>query len=308
MQRTVFQSSDPPFLWLDVTAPTPEELHALAARYELHATAVLDCLDPEHLPKYEKFGETNFLILRVHDYAAPARAGTIQELTRKIAIFSRPGLMLTIHRSDLPMVVALRERFGGGSPEAECSAQTLLAALVNASLDSYEKPLQHAEDALDEFETGLFRPEVRTPALERIHALKRTIGLIRRILWQTQGVLQRLSPSGEPMQPHLQDLKENAESYHFWSDQLYEAVTNLQGMHVAMASHRTNEVMRVLTLFSVFFLPLTFVVGIYGMNFKYMPELGQRWAYPALLAVLAGICLGIFWWFRQRGWLGKGDS
>lgn len=308
MQRTVYQTNEPPFLWLDVTAPTPEELHALAARYQLHATAVLDCLDPEHLPKYEKFGDTSFLILRVHDHAAPAFAGTVQELTRKIAIFARPGLMLTIHRADLPMVVTLREHFGGNSPEAECTPQTLLAALVNAALDSYERPLQQAEDVLDEFETGLFRPDARTPSLERIHALKRTVGLIRRMLWQMQGVLQRLAPAGEVMQPHLQDLKENAESYHFWSDQLYEGVTNLLGMHVAMASHRTNEVMRVLTVFSAFFLPLTFVVGVYGMNFRQMPELEQRWGYPAVLALLAGICIVIFVWFRRRGWLGRSDS
>ena len=308
MQRTVFQSSQPSFLWLDVTAPAPEELQALAARYELHSTAVLDCLDPEHLPKHERFGETTFLILRVHDFAAPEFAGTVQELTRKIAIFSRPGLMLTIHRSDLPMVVTLREHFGGASPGVDCNPQNLLAALVNASLDSYEKPLQQAEDALDEFEAGLFRPDVRTPALERIHALKQTVGLMRRMLWQTQSVLQRLSPAGEPTQPYLQDLKENAESYHFWSDQLYEGVTNLLGMHVAMASHRTNEVMRVLTVFSAFFLPLTFLVGVYGMNFNHMPELEQRWGYPAVLVVMGGICLAIFLWFRRRGWLGRSDS
>lgn len=307
MQRTVFESRDPPFLWLDVTAPTGEELQQLAARYDLHPTAVLDCLDPEHLPKLEKFGESIFLILRVYDEAAPPFAGTVQELTRKIAIFARPNLVLTIHRSDLPLVVTLRERFGGAQPGVHCTPETVLASLVNASLDSYERPLQRAEDALDEFEAGLFRPEITTPALEQIHSLKRTVGLTRRMLWQTQGILQRLSSSGEPARPVLQDIKENAESYYFWSDQLYEGVTNLLAMHVAMASHRTNEVMRVLTVFSAFFLPLTFVVGIYGMNFDFMPELKMRWGYPAILLVMAGISLAIFLWFRRRGWMGRRD-
>jgi magnesium transporter len=308
MLTTAYRSEHPEFIWQDIVAPTPEELHALAKKFDLHATAVLDCLDPEHLPKFEKFGETTFLILRVYDVAAPDSAGTVQELTRKVAIFSRPELALTIHRADLPMVAGLRQRFSGSGPDAECTPLTLLVSLVNASLDSYEKPLQHAEDTIDAFEEGLFRPDISTPSLERIHVLKRRVGLIKRMLWQTQSVIQRLTPAGERMLPAYQDLKENAESYHFWAEQLHEEVTNLLGMHVALASHKTNEVMRVLTVFSAFFLPLTFVVGVYGMNFHWMPELEQRWGYPLILLVMGGISLAIFVWFRRRGWLGRGRS
>jgi len=127
--------------------------------------------------------------------------------------------------------------------------------------------------------------------------------LIKRMLWQTHSVVQRLTPTGERSSSVYQDLKENAESYYFWAEQLHEEVQNLLGMHVALASHRTNEVMRVLTVFSAFFLPLTFVVGIYGMNFEFMPELGTRWGYPVVLGLMAGISLVIFIWFRRRGWL-----
>lgn len=131
---------------------------------------------------------------------------------------------------------------------------------------------------------------------------------MRRMLWQTQAVLQRVAPAGERAQPAFQDLKENAEGYYFWADQLHEEVTNLLSMHVAMASQRTNDVMRVLTVFSAFFLPLTFIVGVYGMNFTHMPELEQRWGYPAVLAVMIGVCVAIFAWFRRNGWLGGGDQ
>jgi magnesium transporter len=74
-------------------------------------------------------------------------------------------------------------------------------------------------------------------------------------------------------------------------------------MQLALASHRTNEVVRVLTVFSVFFLPLTFIVGVYGMNFRYMPELTQRWGYPAVLAFMGLVTLMIYLWFHRRGWL-----
>jgi magnesium transporter len=306
MLQTVCESPDPPFVWRDVTAPTLEELQALAVEYDLSPAAVQDCLDPEHLPKYEKFGDTTFLILRVYDIAAPEASGTVQELTRKIAIFFRQGVALTIHRSELPVITALHQRFGG--PGKACGPLQLLAALGNGVLDTYEKPLQQAEDALDRYEEGLFNAKMKSPSLQSIHVLKRRVSLIKRMLWQSHSVIQRLTPTGERSSSVYQDLKENAESYHFWAEQLHEEVQNLLAMHVAMASHRTNEVMRVLTVFSAFFLPLTFLVGVYGMNFDFMPELQQRWGYPAVLGVMALISLVIFIWFRRRGWLRRDRS
>ena len=306
MRQTVCESRDPPFLWRDVTAPSTDELQGLAVEYGLSADAVQDCLDPEHLPKYEKFGDTTFLILRVYDVAAPEASGTVQELTRKIAIFFRPGFALTIHRSELPVISALHQRLGG--PGNACGPLQLLAGLGNGVLDTYEKPLQQAEDALDRYEEGLFNADLKSPSLQSIHVLKRKVSLIKRMLWQTHSVIQRLTPTGERASSVYQDLKENAESYHFWADQLHEEVQNLLGMHVALASHRTNEVMRILTVFSAFFLPLTFVVGVYGMNFEFMPELGTRWGYPVVLGLMAGISLTIFIWFRRRGWLRRRKS
>ena len=305
MLRTVYEADG--FTWVDVTAPSPEELKELATRFGLPASVVEDCLDAEHLPKYERFAESVFLILRVYDPAAPKAAGTVQDLTRKIAIFLRSDAGLTIHRADLAVVEAVRDRFSGPGAD-RCTAIALMSALVNQGLDSYDKPLQQAEDDIDRFEEGLFRPDTPDPPLEQIHVLKRRVSLIKRMIWQTQGVILRMTPTGERMQPVYQDMKENAESYHFWADQLHEDLNNLLSIHVTMASHRTNEVMRVLTVFSAFFLPLTFIVGVYGMNFLFMPELKTRWGYPAVLLLMLLVCLAIFLWFRRRGWLGRGRA
>src|SRR4029079_6806534 len=114
---------------------------------------------------------------------------------------------LTIHRVDLPLIAALRDRFG--APGAGCRPLGLLAALGNGVLDTYERPLQQAEDALDHYEEGLFSPKLKTPSLQKIHLLKRRVSLIKRMLWQSHSVIQRLTPSGERSQSVYQDLKEN---------------------------------------------------------------------------------------------------
>jgi magnesium transporter len=139
--------------------------------------------------------------------------------------------------------------------------------------------------------------------LRRIYTEKRRVTQMRRMLSHTLDLVQRLVPASEPTAPLYQDLRENAESMHFWADELVDDVNNLLTIQLHLASHRTNEVVRILTVFSVFFLPLTFIAGVYGMNFHFMPELRERWGYPAALAGMGAVTLAIYLWFRRRGWL-----
>jgi len=290
------------FTWIDVVGPTREELQSLAQVHGLPATVVEDCLDRDHLPKYEHLGDATFLIVRLHDDAAPDDAGTIQELTRKIAVFFRADLMVTVHRVDLHEIARLRDRFRaevGGDP---CALSPLLFGIGHATLDSYDAPLARDERTLDDFESGMFN-RGQPPSLQQAYNLKRRVSLTRRILFQTSIVLQKLVPPAERAEPLFQDLREAVDAYLFWADQLLEEVNLLLQVHLSMASHRTNEVMRVLTVFSAFFLPLTFIVGVYGMNFAHMPELAQWWGYPAVLAVMLAVVVSIWLWFRKRGWL-----
>jgi magnesium transporter len=307
MRKVVCGRGNGDFTWIDVVAPDRAELQALASEYGFHPMSVEDCLDPWHLPKLERFGETTFVILRVFDGQSDAAAATVQQLTRKIAVFYRPDLVVTIHRIDLPLVTSLTGQFQGKEGHPTCSQASLVGSLFNGALDSFEPPLDRAEDSIEEFEEALFDRSMRDPSLLTIHVLKRRVNIIKRLFWQTNTVFQRLVPAGERVNPVFHDVKENAESYYFYADQLLDEINNLLGIHVALASHRTNEVMRVLTVFSAFFLPLTFIVGIYGMNFQHMPELRHRWGYPAVMALMAVVCLVIAWWFRRRGWLTRAD-
>ncbi len=289
--------------WVDITGPERADLHDIAAEFDLPFTVVEDCLDPEHLPKVERFDDATFLILRIRDKTSPDDVSSIQALTRKISIFFRHGLLLTVHRADLEEVAALRETHGceGGEGPAQ---GLILSTLVLRTLDSFEKPLERSEALLDNFEAGLFDEDVKAPSLEEAYNLKRRVSLSRRILQQTSHVLQKLVPPGERAEPLFQDMRESADAYLFWVDQMIDEVNLLLQVHLAMSSKRTNEVMRLLTVFSAFFLPLTFIVGVYGMNFRWMPELDQRWGYPAVLTLMLLVVVGISVWFRRRGWMG----
>ena len=309
--RTVVERADPPLVWLDLVHPTPEELGEIARAHGLQATAVKDCLDPEHLPKFESFEAHSFVILRAYDADAERTCGTVQELTRKLAIFSSPTFLITIHRTEQGWLTALETRLQAeatGKAGKEGLHAYLLTQVLNGAVDTYLRPMEGIEARIDAFEELVFGgrdADARAFAedLREVHVLKRQVTLIKRLLWRTLDVVQRLSPGSGRAATLFRDVQENIESSHFYADELLDDVNTVLNVQLALAAHRTGEVMRILTVFSVFFLPLTFLVGVYGMNFDFMPELRSRWGYPAVLAGMGAIVLVIYLWFRRRGWL-----
>lgn len=306
MLRTVVECDEPRFSWLDLVEPSKRDLEEVALRYGLTATAVQDCLDPEHLPKFERFNGTTFAILRAQDELADPTADTVQALTRKVAIFWGDEFLITIHRKDQPYLTAVMEHWRGrvlhGRERTGIVAE-LLVDITNAVVLSYEAPLVESETRVDGFEAKLMAEHDVADLLRQMYHMKRRLALSKRLLWRTMSITARLPSFGERTGPLMQDLRENAESMHFYAEELLEDINNLLHMQLALAAHRTNEVMQVLTVFSAFFLPLTFIVGIYGMNFEHMPELPQRYGYLVIWGVMVLVSLLIWRWFRRRGWL-----
>jgi magnesium transporter len=306
MLRTIFESAEPRFVWLDLVEPTRRDLDEVAQRYGLTATAVQDCLDPEHLPKFERFNGTTFVILRAHDEKADPTADTVQALTRKVAIFWGPDFLITIHRKDQPYLSAVMEHWRGRAhlwSDGAALATDLLVDLTKAVVLSYEPPLVDSETRVDGFEAKLMSEHDVAELLRDMYHMKRRLALTKRLLWRTLSIATRLPGAGDRSATAIQDLRENAESMHFYAEELLDDVNNLLNMQLALAAHRTNDVMKVLTVFSAFFLPLTFIVGIYGMNFEHMPELPHRFGYVAVWAVMTLVSLLIWGWFRRRGWM-----
>ena len=305
MIRTVIDGTQG-LTWVDVVEPTPSELTEVAHLYGLHATSVRDCLDPEHLPKFEKFPDRSFIIIRVFDTESTADCATVHEMTRKVAIFSGPDFVVSIHRKPLPFLTALEQQWRAadtGEASGEPPPHRLILDIIDRGLATFEPPLERIEEALDEVEAALFQNHHDTEDLLDLYVLRRRTTLSKRMLWRSLVVLKLFSPPVDTSTPHYQDVRETVEALHFFADDLLESVTNLTSLQLALSSQKANQVMRILTVFSAFFLPLTFLVGVYGMNFEFMPELSRRWGYPAVWGVMVLITLGIYTWFRRRGWL-----
>lgn len=287
------------FEWIDVAQPTAEELAQLAQRFHLHAHTVADCLEPDHLPKYEITDNTVFIITR--KYAPQDEfADTIQELSSKVALFFSEDFLITIHRLPQTFLAEINEKYAS---KGLChNVQALVARIIEGVLHSFIKPGQVLADEIDRFESQIFLKKNIPDMQENIYYIKRKAGVTKNIIKLTDEVIILLEKKygTSPEMEQLWDMYTKVETLY---DQVYDDAHALTGVYLAISAQRTNEVMRILTIFSVFFMPLTFIVGIYGMNFDWMPELRVWWGYPAVMALMLIIIFGIFGWFRWKKWL-----
>lgn len=287
------------FEWIDLVNPEGAELMKIAEKYKLHPALVNDCMQPDHLPKYERMQNYAFIIFRIHIENDLPEADSIQELTNKIAIFFSDKFIITIHRRKQVLFDDLMVQM----KEKECKdSRELLNLLILACLNTYEKPLGKLSKSVDYFEEIVFLRPKKVPLLKGLYYIKRKIDLLRRMLILSFEIIDSID-SAEEGNVNTRDTRDQYVKLQNMFDALSENIHQLLNIYFSASSQRTNDTMRVLTIFSVFFMPLTFIVGIYGMNFDFMPELGWKLGYPGVMVLMALVTLLIYIWFRRKGWL-----
>jgi magnesium transporter len=186
-------------------------------------------------------------------------------------------------------------------------ADYLAYVLIDSIVDNYFSLLERYGEKIEALEEELTTdPSIET--LNTIHRLKKEIMLLRRSVWPLReviGGLQREESSliSDAIMVFLRDLYDHTIQIIDSIDTLQEILSGLQDLYLSSVSNKMNEVMKVLTIFASIFIPLTFMAGIYGMNFEFMPELKLRWAYPALWVAMIAVALGLLTFFRRRKWL-----
>ena len=299
MQLTEVKPENNAFTWLDITAPSRDDLIEISKRYDLNNHHIDDCLEPDHLPKFEEGEDFNFIILR-RVVSKDAEGSTVQDLTTKIAIFYNEKTIVTIHRLPHPDIQEVCQQLMQTGKIT--SVNQLLLKVIAKVQQRYTEFSAHLNGQIEAFETGLFIRKTALASIESLYMLKRRTGLCRKLLLLTgevvSAVRHRQKKSNE-----LQDIGDNQVKLQLFYDQLSEDSQNLVSTYMSYSAQKTNEVMKVLTLFSAYFLPLTFIVGIYGMNFDNMPELRYQYGYPIIMGLMLLIFLLIFFWFKRRKWL-----
>ncbi|MBC7888905.1 MAG: magnesium transporter CorA [Ferruginibacter sp.] len=288
------------FSWIDIVNPTTAELKQVSEKYSLHHYTLRDCLEPDHLPKHEDMGDTQFIITRMLNETQTVKLHTVQEISSKIAVFYNDSFIITIHRLPQSVLEHIKVKYVA---TGKCkNTSELVTKIIWFVLHSYDQPAIQLSNEVDTYEDKIFLQALTPLMMEDLYFIKRKAAICNKLLMLTGEVINTIRTTPEDIVA-LQDVKDLHVKLSTLYDQANEDVTNLLNIYLSLSARKTNEVVKVLTIFSVFFMPLTFVVGIYGMNFDFMPELNQKWGYPAVLILLVLISAGIFWWFRRKKWL-----
>lgn len=279
------------FAWTDICQPDRESLDSIAEQYQLDYFQIRDSLEHGHLPKFEKQPKYNFLILRAFTSTIKQGATTISELTNKIAFFYNGSKIITIHRSPFPFLENIKTDFS--------KTEELMVYLIHKMVESYQPPLVDLDKQIDMFEKTIFLKDHSKVSLKELYFLKTQTRVTKKLLQVFQNVLQQIEV-GETSRTALQDSKDSLLGLILKYDEIVENANSLLNTYHSVNAQRSNDVMKLLTIFSAFFLPLTFLAGIYGMNFENMPELKWKSGYFSTLAVMAVTAVVIYVWFRRK--------
>jgi magnesium transporter len=300
MLTVIKAESEHSYKWIDISGPSLEELTEVAEKYHLHPTAVKDCLEPEHLPKIEQTEEASFIIFRFYDKHCNKSSDTIQKLTRKLAIFYGKNYLITIHRSETDIINQTAEKYAN-NPYVKTPFD-IVCKLLKQSIETYEAPLTKIDNEIDYYESRIFLKNRIPDLLKNLYEIKRKAYITKRLFSVSKNIVDQMESSNKK-NAQVQDLKDTFTKYEILIDEIHDSIYSLLNIYISLSSQKTNEVMRFLTVFSAFFLPLTFIVGIYGMNFDGMPELHWIWGYPSVLGFMLSITIFIWIWFKRKGWM-----
>lgn len=288
------------FNWIDVQDPQDDDFGRLSDEFHLPYLLVQDCLRPEHLPKYEFTGGAHFLMMRSFDEHAEADATSIQDLTRKVALFITEKNVITIHRVELDYLENIQDRFK--SHHLPLTIQGIVHQLILSVIKSYEDPIEKLQDEYESFEDIIFSKGADSLSTFKSYQFKRKISVFKKMLKQTNDSLSRFRDFWTQYPSMLQDLKENIDQHYFALDEISESFDHLFQLHISMTDQRANQVMKVLTVFSTILLPLNFLASFYGMNFDFLPGLHSPYAFGLLCLVMVLTCIIGVIYFRAKGW------
>ncbi|GAA0879573.1 magnesium/cobalt transporter CorA [Algoriphagus jejuensis] len=289
---THFKKTFGKFQWLDIEKPKQRELIGLTHPFSIDINLLDDALEHGHLPKLEKHGDFTFIIFRAFSVEPHHNHTTVAKLSNKVAFLIKEDHLITIHQKPFAFLNKLQEE-EFDNPEA------LMLTIVYDMLQTFAEPVNWLSDKMDENEKEIFLKKHGEVSIQQLYYQKSKARICRKLLQFSHNVLNQLAVRPENISD-LQDIKESVVNYMLQLDEVIEDAQAILNTHISLTAQKSNDVMKLLTIFSAFFLPLTFIVGVYGMNFTYMPELDWHLGYYVTWAIMIGISIIIFFWFKRK--------
>lgn len=299
-----------PVVWINIDGLGSKNIiEKLREMFNLHPLALEDVMNAYQRPKAEEYGETAFLIMHM------ARLSEKRLIIEQMSVFMGRNFVLTFQDKPGDCLNPLRERLRRGAGRQIRSAGTdyLTYCLIDSVVDSYFPVLEYYGDWIDRIEDEVIFKPVRA-TIERIHLIKRKLNRLRHAIWPMREMISNFSTRihgvTDQTRLYVRDCADHQMQILDLMETDRERASSLIDIYLSSISNRMNEIMKVLTIITTIFIPLSFIAGIYGMNFDTsspwnMPELHWRYGYPAVLAVMALIVAGLLIYFQKRGWIGK---
>ncbi len=299
-------------IWIDLTSPPVADLKKLAGDCGFHPLTVEDVLNPEHQPKIDEYENYIFMVFRsvtgISDETTATGFNVGNCKTSRLAVYLGPGFLVTIHGIDAHAVDEVSTIVDSRDTAIDHHLDQVLHAIIDRMIDQVFPVISDMEDKIQEIEEKIFTASDKD-VLPTILRTKRELLTLRRIMGSQREMLARLSrredlPYIDPKTAvYFRDVLDHAARLEETCIVLTDLATSVAEAHLAVASNRINEVMKFLTIFSTIWMPLTFIVGVYGMNFHHMPELDVWWFYPLVWVLMIVIVVGMMFFFRRKKWL-----
>lgn len=296
--------------WINVNGlGDAETIHELGVMFGIHRLALEDIANVHQRAKVEEYDGLVFVVARMV-------LNNGHQNTEQISLVLGPDFVLSFQERPGDCLEPVRERIRkGGGRLRETQADFLAYALLDAVIDGYFPVLERYGERIEELEAQLFDGVTRE-ATARIHDLRGDLYALRKSIWPHREVVNGLMRDSTPLiseetRMHLRDCYDHAIQIIDIAESCREMCSDLRDFNLTQISIRQNEIMKVLTITATLFIPLSFIAGLYGMNFDRetsrwnMPELGWAYGYPFALGLMGAVAVGMLAFFRMRGWIGR---
>ncbi|MGW0365687.1 magnesium/cobalt transporter CorA [Streptomyces sp. NPDC002990] len=294
------------FVWVGMHEPSEKEFDLVRQEFALHPLAVEDALTAHQRPKLEVYDDSLFVVLKPVLYEDASDTVTTGELM----VFIGDSFVVTVRHGEGAPLADVRRRLEQEPDVLRHGPTAVLYAVSDAVVDHYIEVAAELQVDLEELEAEVFSPnpsETKNTAA-RIYGFKRQVLEFRRATSPLLQPMDRLAFGDvpfvhEPARPFFRDVADHLTKANEYVEGLDRLLSDALAAHLAQMGVRQNDDMRKISAWAAMAAVPTMVAGVYGMNFEHMPELKQVWGYPLVVAVMAGLCLGLYRMFKRRGWL-----